>query len=109
MTALWRVYYEDGSTFSDEDGPAQDAAGLGVLCIVQWDDQLRRKEILHGDGPRIVDWYWWEAENWLCGDMAGLVQYLAAPGAKKILVGRNMPNAQFRAVMKQAADDTLGH
>jgi hypothetical protein len=104
---LWRVYYGDGSTFTNEDGPAQAAPGLGVLCIVQWDVQLRRREILHGDGPRVVDWYWWEGESWLCGDMAGLVQYLAAPGPQKILAGRNVPNAQFRRVMRQAANDTL--
>jgi hypothetical protein len=104
----WRIYYHDGSTFSDDDGPAQDAPGLGVLLIVQWDGDLKRTEILHGDGPRVVDWYWWEDDVWLCGDFSGMVQHIAESGWKKVLSGRNVRNETFRTAMKRASRDTLG-
>lgn len=82
--ALWRIYYADGSTF---EGRPEDAPGVGVIVIAQHDPHSGR-ELLHGDGPRVVDWYWWEDGSWLCGDMAGLVQYLGAPGWKKVLADR---------------------
>ena len=106
--STWRIYYHDGSTFTGTDGGPQDAPGLGVAVIAQWDAGLGRAEILHGDGPRVIDWYWWEAGSWLGGDMAGLIQYLAAPGWKKILAGRNLPNEAFREVMRRVAADPLG-
>jgi hypothetical protein len=104
----WRIYYSDGATFSDEDGPPEAAEGLGVLLIVQWDDELKRTEILHGDGPRVVDWYWWEGGVWLCGDFSGMVQHLVGPGWKKILAGRNIRSETFRATMERATGDKLG-
>ena len=30
---LWRIYYADGSTFSNEDGPWVDAPADGVVCV----------------------------------------------------------------------------
>lgn len=43
---LWRLYYDDGSTFSDEDGPWEEAPPDGVLFAVQWQDG--KKEVLSG-------------------------------------------------------------
>lgn len=102
----WKIFYFDGSTFSNLDGAPQDAPGLGVLAIKQVDGVLGY-EILHGDGPRVIDWYWWEDRAWVSGDMAGLVQYLASPGWKKVLAGRSVHNDTFRAVMSAVINDPL--
>ena len=32
---LWRIYYDDGSTYSDEDGPFDAAPIEGVLAVVE--------------------------------------------------------------------------
>lgn len=33
----WRIYYSDGTTFSDEDGPWVIAPPKGVVCVVTLD------------------------------------------------------------------------
>jgi hypothetical protein len=38
----WKVYYADGSTFSDEDGPWEEAPADGVACVVVRDDDYGR-------------------------------------------------------------------
>ena len=32
---LWRLYYADGSTYDDVDGPAHEAPIRGLVCIAQ--------------------------------------------------------------------------
>lgn len=36
---IWCIYYDDGSTFSDEDGPFDSAPSDGVICIVRRDGE----------------------------------------------------------------------
>lgn len=31
----WRLYYKDGSTYSDADGPAWESPDVGLVCIAQ--------------------------------------------------------------------------
>lgn len=100
----WRIYYADGTRYS---GSPEDAPGLGVLLIVQRDPKSGIKEILHGDGPRVIDYYWWEGGMWLGGDVTGMIQYLAFPGWKKVLIGRNIITSQWREVVQEAIDDDL--
>jgi len=40
--AAWRIYYADGSTFSDPDGPWDDAPADGVVCVVVRDEDFGR-------------------------------------------------------------------
>ena len=36
----WRIYYDDGTVFSDEDGPFSKAPSDGVLAVVERDEQV---------------------------------------------------------------------
>lgn len=103
----WRIYYYDNTSYSSADGPPEGSPGVGVACIAQRNTATGLLEILHGDGPRVVDWFWWEDGCWLCGDLGGLIQHLDSPGWKKPLAGRNMPNAAFRDTMRRAASEPL--
>jgi hypothetical protein len=105
----WAIYYLGGSTFTSEDGPPEDAPGLGVLCIAQWDHDAGKREMTHGTGVYVVNWYWWDAKGswWIGGDDVGLAQYLAEPGWKKVIVGATAPNQEWRETVRRAINDHL--
>ena len=102
----WRIYYGDGSTYSDEDGPLEDAPSQDAQVVVQRvTTNPNSIELLHGNGPRVIDFFWWDDSVWLAGDSVGLFDYLARPGWKKVLVGRNLRTERFMAVLQRAAHD----
>jgi hypothetical protein len=98
MPLLWRIYYGDGSTYSNEDGSPFAAPPDNVQAVVYVDKE-------HG---RIInamrDFYWWvEAENeWWGGDLFGVWDYLRQPGPKKVIFARSVNHAQYNAVIKEA-------
>lgn len=85
MAIQWRIYYEDGSTFSNEDGTLQEAPAFGVMCVV-----CEAGSIEH-------------PEHWGCGDFVGLIDYLARSGLVKF--GRTTTNQIYDSVLKQARDN----
>lgn len=99
----WKIYYSDGSTFSDQDGTPWIAPARDVQVIViddrdhgwmtqagddyyVWDDR--------GDGAR-----WWGVDNF------GMYDYLIDPGYKRVLTGRRIPRDQFNEIFKRASND----
>lgn len=104
---LWRVYYDDGATFSDADGPVESAPCDGVIVIVQADRDVGR-ELLH----RKHFYYWERGKWWPCGDILapgdgqyGLYDYLRRPGWKKIVSGRNVEHSTFSRLFEIARTD----
>ena len=100
----WRIYYSDGSTYSDEDGTPADAPGSGVICAACYDEDNRRKLAVS------ADYYVYEAGmspggRWLGVDLFGLWDYLARPGWKTVKFGRMVGDSQFRQVMLAATND----
>jgi hypothetical protein len=104
---LWKVYYGDGSMFSDEDGPLAEVPTLNVQAIVQRDTA----DLVNNVGRRILtqrDFYWWsDQENeWFGGgDLFGLFDYLQRPGLKKVLFGRTVSYGDFAAAQQRALND----
>ena len=95
----WRIYYTDGATYSDADGPLEDAPGLGVLVIAQRDPDAGR-ELLHRK-----DYYYHEGGRWVGCDLFGLWDYLGRPGWRKVVAGRNAPYPVYSAVYEAARTD----
>lgn len=103
----WRIYYDDGSTYSDADGPVELAPCTGVLVIVQRDPRVGVVRWFHKHH------YAWDHAQWLgLGDerapgdgLWGLVDYLSRPGWKKVLSGRTVPYAAWTSVLNQAMTD----
>jgi hypothetical protein len=79
----WKIYYDGGSTFSDENGTPDQAPAFGVLAVVC------------------------EPDLWGCGDVVGLIDYLAQPGMSKcIRFGRLVANEVYERVLYTARHDT---
>jgi len=76
----WCIHYEDGSTFSNNDGRFQDAPAFGVLAVVCDKDEMV-----------------------LGGDLAGLVDYLVRVGIVKF--GRMTDNQTYTCVMTPVRKD----
>jgi hypothetical protein len=95
----WRLYYGDGTTFSDEDGTPAFAPTTNVMCCAWYDDDNRRR-LAHA-----ADYYWYEDGRWYGSDLFGLWDYLARPGFKIVKFGRMIGDLQFRDVMSKAMND----
>lgn len=103
----WRIYYDDGATYSDEDGPVELAPCDGVIAIAQADATVGR-EILHAK-----HFYVWDGGRWLpVGDQSapgdghwGLFDYLRRPGWRKLVAGRTVRHEVYSRVYQRAMTD----
>lgn len=101
----WRIYYADGSTFSDRDGRVEDAPGWGVIIIAQQDMTPQPYNIgrLYRFGK---DFYCWElGRGWTGRDSNGREFYLAEPGWKKIVNGIDVAADAFHRIKANAETD----
>lgn len=97
---LWRIYYGDGATYSNEDGEPQNAPAGGVMCIA-WYDEDRRRRLAHNS-----DYYIYAGEGrWYGCDAAGFWQYMAETGYKIVKLGRMIGDRAFREIMSKAMND----
>lgn len=95
----WRIYYGDGSTFSNLEGTPEDAPCVNVMCAAYYDEDNRRR-LAHS-----ADYYFYEGGRWYGVDLFGLWDYLSQPGLKLVKFGRMIGDAQYRAVMSKAMND----
>lgn len=93
----WRIYYGDGSTFSNEDGSPVDAPALNVQAIVQRDTAVGRT-IWHKK-----DFYLHLNDEWIGVDWFGLLDHLMAMGIVK--AGRTLTMGEFHDLYRRAAND----
>lgn len=103
----WKLYYADGTIFSDLDGPPEMAPGWGLLFAVQRDQDHGHRIIAGGHQGIHVDYYWWDEEtsSWFVGDYIGREDYLAQPGWRKVINGRSIGNEAFREAYAKAMAD----
>ncbi|MHA2066384.1 MAG: hypothetical protein ACXABY_18590 [Candidatus Thorarchaeota archaeon] len=89
----WKIYYDDGTTFSNEEGTPESAPLDGVLCIVEKQDQV---QVYYG-----FDFYYWTGENWAAGYQAALERWLRGvlPDLK---YGRWTRTSIYKQAMKAA-------
>jgi len=92
----FRVYYDGGATY---DGDVWLAPAWGVLCIVEADPDHGRRIVSNGD------YYVWQDGRWWDVDYVGLVDYLARPGARKVLIGRLVSNEEYGRAYNAANND----
>lgn len=96
----WKVFYDDGTTFSDRDGSAAEAPPVGVQAILQQADPAI--------GTRICarfDFYWFDRGEWHGSDVFGLHDYLMRACPSIVKFGRVMPRLAFEAVMGRVTTD----
>lgn len=96
----WKIYYGDGSTFSNEDGEYYMAPTLCVQAIVLGDEDVGRL-LIHGFTS-----YWWLYGEWFGGDRNGEFQYDIKRGVLKYKVfGETISNKKFDEILKRAMTD----
>lgn len=97
----WRIYYDDGTTYDNEDGSPENAPKQGVISVVHKDKEVGRSITTQ------YDFYWWnyDISQWYGGDIFGLWDYLTQPGEKIVLFGRSVPRQCYRNIQQNAIDD----
>lgn len=100
---VWKVWYDGGSTFSSADGPPENAPKRGVQAIACADAECGRYIC------RSNDFYIWSVYDgqpgWQGVDYFGLWDYLQEPGAKIVLFGRTIGNAEYRQTLNRVMND----
>jgi hypothetical protein len=103
--SAWRIYYSDGSTFSDAEGSPETAPPFGVVCIVQRDPD-RGRSIMHG-----WNWYYFnDAEGraplwWGCDTLGLHDRLLHRMPMRAVCLGRTVANDEFQRLMAAADAD----
>lgn len=95
----WRVYYGDGSTYDDTDGPPHLAPKRGVQAIVRTHPRVGFL-VLEGH-----DYYWYGRGEWFGGDRFGLFDYLSRSGRKVVLFGRSIRRDEYESIVEDARND----
>lgn len=97
----WKIFYDDGSTFSIEEGRPEDAPPLGFICAVGY-DEANRRYIMHG-----WDHYCWdiESQQWWGMDMCGLFDRLTRNKVFAYKQGRTVTKDRFTELMQLAHND----
>jgi hypothetical protein len=115
----WKLYYHDGSTFSNEDGTWIDAPSLGALVLATEDPAVGRELDW---GPRGEFFAWWpEATKPWGYDRVGVLDFLREVGRGTdvrladlsiddwidagVKLGRSVDNHVWQAVLDRAIND----
>ena len=102
MAVKWRIYYGDGSIYSNEDGDAFHAPPSNVQVIIN-DGAVQSGKTA----------YYWNPDNgWNGCDTFGLWDHLMMfIGPKAVLFGRTIRDDKFWEIMKRALkerDEAVG-
>lgn len=98
----WRIYYVGGKTYSDCDGPVENAPYHGVLAVAFED--LASGPYNTGRRYRTnFDYYGYWTTFW--SGMNNLDAYLASPGWKKVVQGLWVPDDEWHAIEAQLDRD----
>lgn len=91
---VWKIWYDDGTKFSSNDGSPEQAPQDGIQAIVE------RKENGNVGVYEGHEYYWWTGDCWAHGGLNSLERWLRAicPGVK---FGRFTENAIHKAIMEE--------
>jgi len=92
----FKIFYEDGSTYS---GDPFLSPVFKVLVIVEADKEHGKKLVSGGD------YYVWTSGHWYAVDYPGMIQYLADPGPRRVLLGVMTDGDTWNKAMKEARND----
>lgn len=101
----WIIYYDDGSSFTSDDGPPEKAPREGVQVISNA-NQAIGKLLWHS-----AEAYCWHNEGeWVPHSSTGLQRYLALSEQGKepgiYVLGYAIPYFRFQKIYTSAVDDT---
>ena len=95
----FKIFYENGSTYSDKNGPIERAHKMGVVIILMESGQGQRIEKEH-------DFYCYFPHGWVGVSQYGLYDYLSSQGYKLVLFGREVEENKRNTIYNSALSDT---
>jgi len=102
MKLLWKIYYGDGSTFTNLQGSPDEAPPFGVQFILQLCDEGRWRETLHEADYFVMG----EDDVWIGSDITGILDRLAHRiPFSGFLVGRWIGHDAFMKLNKVVQQD----
>jgi hypothetical protein len=101
----WTLHYENGTTFSSEDGEPQDSLPWGVVFVCQ--PGVNSRDVLWGHDFLL---YRTDLGHWTGHDLIGLVDQLTHFAHKVTAVrpGREMDTDTLKAMIRAAALEMRG-
>ena len=113
---MWCIFYEDGTTYSSDQGHPEDAPGSSaVVAIAQLlNDNYRNpsegprlRRVAGGDYDPVTegqDFFIFREGQWFASNLVGLAWYFQEPGYKVVKMGRWVPQAVYSEVMDRARE-----
>jgi hypothetical protein len=95
----WCIFYDDGTTFSSEDGGPEAAPPSGVVVIATLEDGQEHPVTLHGKDGFFI---WRDGAWWLSEAMGFWDHMLLSPGAKVVKFGRWVTHQRYDEVVTEA-------
>jgi hypothetical protein len=99
VSVEWVIWYDNGTSFSSEDGPPDAAPRVGVQVVAVRDIRVGRL-LWAGD-----DYYCWQEGQWVPHTQDGLVHYLDTVYPALRLRGYAVSDERFQRVYGQALAD----
>ena len=102
----WLIVYADGSTYSSDDGPPEDAPTSGVQVVYNANASVGFKV----EQSRPGYWGWVNGYGWMGYQTdSGYWDYLMPPGVMKyVLYGRILPDEDWHEIQKKAGELATG-
>lgn len=99
--APWKIFYDDGSTFSSDEGQPHDAPTEGFVCALGYNESGARY-IMHG-----WDFYRFdrESDQWWGMNVYGLHDCLRRNNVYAYKEGRTLTDKRFQEIMRNAHTD----
>lgn len=98
----WRIYYADGSTFSSNDGPAQNAPNFGAQVVLVRDKHVGRRVL------KLADYYVWRPslDRWTDHeDSASAILAMAREPWAVLICGQYLNDDDFERILIAAHND----
>lgn len=70
VATKWKIWYDDGTTYSSSSGTAEDAPVDGILAILE---KRSDNTVMNHHG---CEFYYWTGENWLSGSQASMERWM---------------------------------
>ena len=96
----WILFYEDGSSFSNDDGSPEDAPREGVIVVVIRDITCGRQHLWNQDT------YCWQDGTWVPHDSVGCERYLNITKWPIRLRGYWITDDKWEKIRMAAINDT---
>lgn len=98
----WKIWYEDGTTFTSAQGDPKDSPTHGVIAVAQADNWLGH-EVITGE------WYIYrdDVQKWMFCDSFGVKDQMIHYGhvISAVRPGRYVTNFQYHEILKMTMDD----